>query len=348
MSYIFNYKYSVYYKKTNNKNKMEKDIILTFIRKNKKEMKSEDFNSFIKSDNYNNLDNKEARRIVFYIESFLKSTNNYTKFNILINDFQTIIKSINENEYLQKTHECYKTLLCNFLQNILSLIMNENVLCENTFVSELNIFVDLIEKIYYPNQDMKLDIIKYFISIKKNLEENKNKITKDNTDRFEQYLKIIKKYITENNAQKKEKENLNSINDNSNDSSNNNFNDINFSIINNNSLEKISISKDMHLNENKSNFEIDNKDLENEKIKYEINPSYINSSKVLEQNNINIINNKNKDINQKEKEMLKQNIFIQSDYNKVNPNINDSYNSNYCHENHTFNNIQKNIEDNNF
>lgn len=269
---------------------MEKEI-LDFIANNKEDMAKNDFDTFFESNEYNNIKDEDSKRTIFYMTIFLMSTKEYKEFGEIINEFIKIIEKIDENIYLQKTHECYEELICNFLNKIRQLLISDDIYGnkkENEFIKHLNHLVDELDKIIYP-QNLELNkIINYWKKIYDELLSNKDKIKKDNIKKFERYTKKLSNYIK--NLNDKEQKNI----------SQNNINNSEFKIIYNSSI----------YNNNINNFEINKNYQEDEKeeieqlkkkqeavekdIKNEIIPAYFNkeSNKNVLYGDKNEINNR--------------------------------------------------------
>ena len=268
---------------------MEKEI-LDFIANNKEDMAKNDFDTFFESNEYNNIKDEDSKRTIFYMTIFLMSTKEYKEFGEIINEFIKIIEKIDENIYLQKTHECYEELICNFLNKIRQLLISDDIYGnkkENEFIKHLNHLVDELDKIIYPPNLELNKIINYWKKIYDELLSNKDKIKKDNIKKFERYTKKLSNYIK--NLNDKEQKNI----------SQNNINNSEFKIIYNSSI----------YNNNINNFEINKNYQEDEKeeieqlkkkqeavekdIKNEIIPAYFNkeSNKNVLYGDKNEINN---------------------------------------------------------
>ena len=268
---------------------MEKEI-LDFIANNKEDMAKNDFDTFFESNEYNNIKDEDSKRTIFYMTIFLMSTKEYKEFGEIINEFIKIIEKIDENIYLQKTHECYEELICNFLNKIRQLLISDDIYGnkkENEFIKHLNHLVDELDKIIYPPNLELNKIINYWKKIYDELLSNKDKIKKDNIKKFERYTKKLNNYIK--NLNDKEQKNI----------SQNNINNSEFKIIYNSSI----------YNNNINNFEINKNYEEDEKeeieqlkkkqeavekdIKNEIIPAYFNkeSNKNVLYGDKNEINN---------------------------------------------------------
>ena len=182
---------------------MNKAITLEFIKKHRKIMKTNDLDSFLESDEYNDLKNEESKKNLFYLVTFINSAKNYQKLDLINKDLSLIIEYINSNEqYFKNIHESYKFTVCNYLEKALFLIKNNNVILSTEFISDLNNFVEIVSKIYYPNIEAKVDIIKALMKIEEQLEKNKFKIKREYTQRYERYIKELKLYIQKNNIDK--------------------------------------------------------------------------------------------------------------------------------------------------
>ena len=148
------------------------DEIISYISNKKNSLGDIDFDNFIESDEYNNMDDN-SKRDLFYMVTFIMSAKNYKKFNTIINDFVKIIEFIKDNEYLQNTHECYETLICNYLSKIRELLSKNDVIeNQKELIESLSIFKDEIINLYYPNNDIKPNIIKNLDKIVKQIELN--------------------------------------------------------------------------------------------------------------------------------------------------------------------------------
>lgn len=186
---------------------MENSIILNFIKNNKKELRTHNVDSFLYSAEFNKVENNEAKRILFYMNAFINSSKKKTDFHKLVKDFSLFIEAVNKNRYLHKTHECYKPVICNYFENLLSLFKHNYIKYSNEFVCDLSHFVEVIYKIYYPSVDIKLNIIKYLKRIEEVLYKNKMNINKDNIQRYERYLKELNIYIDKNSQNDRECQN---------------------------------------------------------------------------------------------------------------------------------------------
>ena len=258
---------------------MEKEI-LDYISNNKEDMTQNDFNNFFESDKYNNIKDEESKRTIFYMTSFLMSTKLYKEFGEIIKEFIKITGAINENKYLKKTHECYEELICNFLKKIRQLLAlddnyeNKN---ENEFIQNLNHLVDELDQIFYPPYLELNTIINDWKKIYKELNSNKDNISKNNIKKFERYTKKLKTYIE--SLEDKEKMKI----------SQNNINNSDFEIIYNSSIYNNSGLNNFEKNENYDEEEIKQLQKKQETIdkviSNEMIPTYFNI-----ENNKNAIN----------------------------------------------------------
>ena len=277
---------------------MEKSI-LDYIKDNKKDMGKDDFDTFFESDKYNDLDD-DSKRIIFYMTTFIMSVKDYKTFSNVIDDFIKITLTIKRNEYLKNTHECYEEIICNYLKKIKSLLDKGDLYekeSQNEFIKSLNNFVDELNDIYYPNNKMKSNTIKYWKKIENELDSLKEEISKENIKKFERYKKNLNKYI---NSLEIDENNYNQNNNNQslmkNIFLNNNI--INNDNINNNNNSKEILNDNQYkiINNNENNYN----SLYNSKIYYDsimvMNPSA--------SNNLNINNNqiKNMQIDEDEDE----------------------------------------------
>ena len=265
---------------------MEKEI-LDYISNNKEDMTQNDFNNFFESDKYNNIKDEESKRTIFYMTSFLMSTKLYKEFGEIIKEFIKITGAINENKYLQKTHECYEELICNFLKKIKQLLTSDDIYenkNENIFIKNLNELVDEIDNIFYPPNLELNTIINDWKKIYKELNSNKDNISKNNIKKFERYTKKLKTYIE--SLEDKEKMKI----------SQNNINNSDFEIIYNSSIYNNSGLNNFEKNENYDEEEIKQLQKKQETIdkviSNEMIPTYFNI-----ENNKNAINESKNRIN---------------------------------------------------
>jgi hypothetical protein len=208
------------------------------------------------------------------------STKSYKEFGEIIKEFIKITGAINENKYLQKTHECYEELICNFLKKIRQLLAlddnyeNKN---ENEFIQNLNHLVDELDHIFYPPYLELNAIINDWKKIYKELNSNKDNISKNNIKKFERYTKKLKTYIE--SLEDKEKMKI----------SQNNINNSDFEIIYNSSIYNNSGINNFEKNENYDEEEIKQLQKKQEAvdkvISNEMIPTYFNI-----ENNKNAIN----------------------------------------------------------
>ena len=269
---------------------MEKEI-LDFIANNKEDMAKNDFDTFFESNEYNNIKDEDSKRTIFYMTTFLMSIKEYKEFGEIINEFIKIIGAIKENIYLQKTHECYEELICNFLNKIRQLLISDDIYGnkkENEFIKHLNHLVDELYKIFYPPNLELNTIINYWKKIYDELLSNKDKIKKENIKKFERYSKKLNNYIK--NLKDKEQMNISQNNINNSD-----FKIIyNSSIYNNNNINNFEINKNYEEEDEKEEIEQLQKKQEavEKDIKNKIIPAYF-----IKENNKNVIYEDKKGIN---------------------------------------------------
>ena len=277
---------------------MEEEI-LNYIECNRDNMAKNDFDSFFESNEYNSIKDEDSKRIIFYMTTFLMSTKEYNDFEEIIQYFTKITGAINENDYLQKTHECYEELICNYLKKIRTLLTKDDIYDnqnENKFIQNLNHFVDELDNIFYP-PNLKLNaIINDWKNIYNELLFNKDKIKKD-IKRFERYTKHLSEHIKSLEGKKEMEINKNNIN-------NEDFNIIyNSSIYNNNSLNNFEINKNNDEEDEKEEIEQLKKKQEavDKVITNEMIPYYFsNDNQYLKEekyNNKNVINEDKNRIN---------------------------------------------------
>ena len=178
---------------------MEKAIVLKFIQQNKNQMRSDDLNSFLYSNEYNKLENAESKRILFYMKIILNSTKDYKTLGLINKELSLIIESIHRNANLRNIHECYEISICNYLEKILLLIKDNNYACDCDYISDVNNFVEIMSIIIYSDSISKIDIVKYLEKIMKQLQNNKNKIAYEFVQRYDRYLIKLNNIIESNN-----------------------------------------------------------------------------------------------------------------------------------------------------
>ena len=178
---------------------MEKAIVLKFIQQNKNQMRADDLNSFLNSNEYNKLENAESKRILFYMKIILNSTKDYKTLGLINKELSLIIESIHRNANLRNIHECYEISICNYLEKILLLIKDNNYVCDCDYISDVNNFVEIMSIIIYSDSISKIDIIKYLETIMKQLQNNKNKIAYEFVQRYDRYLIKLNNIIESNN-----------------------------------------------------------------------------------------------------------------------------------------------------
>ena len=171
--------------------------ILDYIKNNSKKLGQDDFDNFIESPEFNEMEDNSKREL-FYINAFIMSTNNYNNnFKKIISDFLKIISFIDYYDYMHIIHESYETIICNYLDKIENLSRKEAHENENEFIECLNMLVDDIEKIYFPENSnkMKLNIAKSLGYIKIQLDRIKEEISKENLSKLERYKNNLNQYI---------------------------------------------------------------------------------------------------------------------------------------------------------
>ena len=112
----------------------------------------------------NDLDD-ESKSDIFYMKSFYMSTKNYIKLEEAVEDFEVVIKCINDNNYLQNSHECFEILIINFLNSIDDLLKPYCKNNQEVFINYIHKFLQSLEDLHYPNKNCKDDIIKELINI---------------------------------------------------------------------------------------------------------------------------------------------------------------------------------------
>ena len=168
---------------------MDKNI-LDYIKNNSNKLGKVDFDNFIESPEFNEMED-DSKRELFYIHTFIMSINNYNNnFKEIISDFLKVISFIDYYDYMHIIHESYETIICNDLKNIEILSIKEEVYeNEIEFIESLNMLVDDIEKIYFPENSnkMKFNIAKRLGNIKIQLDRIKEEKRKENIIKLERY-----------------------------------------------------------------------------------------------------------------------------------------------------------------
>ena len=119
------------------------ESVLQFLKENENLMESnssDDFD-FFDSDEFYNLDN-DTKREVFYLKAFYMSTQEYSSLKDCVLDFKHITQYIKENDYLNNTHECYETMICNYLNSIDDLLNPCIKKDKEDFINNFHIFND--------------------------------------------------------------------------------------------------------------------------------------------------------------------------------------------------------------
>ena len=200
--------------------------VLDYIEENENQIETNDLDNLIESDNFNDLDD-ESKSDIFYMKSFYMSTKNYIKLEEAVEDFEVVIKCINDNNYLQNSHECFEILIINFLNSIDDLLKPYCKNNQEVFINYIHKFLQSLEDLHYPNKNCKDDIIKELINIHDTLISLKKRINEQNLEKFKRYSSDLETYI------KQEQDNNNNINiDNNNDdnikSNENSYDDLSF------------------------------------------------------------------------------------------------------------------------
>ena len=282
------------------------ESVLQILKEHENFIESKSFDEFFEDNVFNDLDD-DTKREVFYLKVFYMSTQKYSTLEECIEDFKKITSEIKDNDFLKNTHECYETMICNYLNVIDDLIkpsINDN---EEDFINCFHEFVDLLkdDNICYPNDTIKKNIIKELISLQGNIMRFNNKITDEYITKFNRYCDDLEKYISEKKNElndiniKSNSNEINSkeeINNQENKNENNIFEDEN-DIKQKNNL-KDSINIESLSNDNDSLINNIDEFIKNKKINEESNSDKIEySENNINNNNINISNNNNKNIN---------------------------------------------------
>ena len=156
--------------------------VYKFLDENKDMMEKEgeeELEEFFESDEFYDLD-ENSKREIFYMKSFYKSTKEYEKLENCIKDFMFLIKYIYDNDYLHNVHECYETIVKNYLNQIddrLRPCFKEN---QDNFINSIYEFVENLDYIYLPNDQCKNSIIKELKNLQEEILNYKKKIKEEN------------------------------------------------------------------------------------------------------------------------------------------------------------------------
>ena len=292
------------------------DDVIQCLKENDNILEENDFEKFINSDEFNDLE-EGPRNEIFYMKAFDMSSKEYEKDKLkeCINDFNMIIKTIKEfkeNDDHYKIHECYEAIIKNYLNTFDDLFKPCFKEDQNGFTFAIHNLVDGLDNIIFPNNNFKNEIINELKNILGILKKLFKSINHENKLRFERYCNDFENFINEkeknniddennnneldfNEYNKEERikkednyiENINNKNENEFKENINLKNSINCLIFsendenyNNNMNNNIDNSHDININNDSKNI-INNEDFNN----------------FNEYNNINIKNNLNNDIN---------------------------------------------------
>ena len=288
--------------------------VLQFFKENEKLMESNSFDDFFESDEFNDLED-ETKRDIFYVKTFDMSTQAYSVLDDCIEDFMKITSYIIENDYLQNAHECYETILKNYLDIIDDLLkpcFNDGD-GEEEFINNFHTFVDYLKEkdIFYPNNEIKKNIINKLKDVQYSIDRYKSKIKDENEKKFKRYSDNLQEYITKhetsdeivNSINNSIKASINKIDDNKEikigKSKNeiNNIIDDNFELKGENNL-KNSINAESSLNNDSLINKIDDFINQNKIIEEESSNKKVYTNNSIDDNNIsNISNSINNDNN---------------------------------------------------
>ena len=283
------------------------ESVLQFLKEHENLIESDEFDDFFEDIAFNDLDD-DTKREVFYLKVFYMSTQKYSTLEECIEDFKKITSEIKDNDFLKNTHECYETMICNYLNIIDDFIkpsINDN---EEDFINCFHEFVDLLkdDNICYPNDTIKKNIIKELISLQGNIMRFNNKITDEYITKFNRYCDDLEKYISEKKNELNDiniKSNSNEINSKEEINNQENKNENNIIEDENDIKQKNNLKDSINIeslsNDNDSLINNIDEFIKNKKINEESNSDKIEySDNIINNNNIiNISNNNNKNIN---------------------------------------------------
>ena len=283
--------------------------------KNNNIMNPINFNSFVESNEFNDLD-EDSKKDIFYMVAFSMSTKDYSLLDDVINDFVLIITFINENEYLHDTQELYEFIVNNYLNNIDDLLKPCFKKNQEIFINNLHKFTESLKQLYFANEKCKKSIIKELENLSESLYALSKKIEDKYQLKFKRYLNDLKSNISEqdndedDNKNKPIEQNMNLL---KNISNNKNLN-----------LPKNNINNKHFLGYNNIDINIENKNIISDNIN--LSKKYFNNNEYKKVSINNDLNNENY-----------KDIFILNNIN----NIIDNDNNNNHDNNQSINNSQE-------
>ena len=293
-----------------------------FIKGNKNLIKINDLNQLVEDDNFNDLDD-ESKNQIFFMAALNLSTKDYKALTLkeTIEDFEMIIEFINNNDYLHDEHECFESLIKEYLNNIDDLLKPSFKSNQEDFIKLLHKLIENIEKINFTNDNCKKGVINELKNLQDSLSFFDKKVGEKYKDKFrrhcndlDKYIKeqekdnnnVINKFINENEGkeikQKEENyfENFDINNENILIQKNKNKNDINdndFLIDNNNDINKVNNKPEKIINDKiMMNFR-GNEYFDNSKKNEIIEINKISDNNYFNEKNINDLNEIKNDIN---------------------------------------------------
>ena len=292
--------------------------------KNNNIMNPINFNSFVESNEFNDLD-EDSKKDIFYMVAFSMSTKDYSLLDDVINDFVLIITFINENEYLHDTQELYEFIVNNYLNNIDDLLKPCFKKNQEIFINNLHKFTESLKQLYFANEKCKKSIIKELENLSESLYALSKKIEDKYQLKFKRYLNDLKSNISEqdndedDNKNKPIEQNMNLLKNISNNKNLNlpknninnkhflGYNNIDINIenkniisdninlskkyFNNNEYKKVSINNDLNNENYKDIFTLNNI---NNIIDNDNNNNHDNNQSINNSQEYNIINNKSR------------------------------------------------------
>ena len=182
------------------------DDVIQFLKENDNILEENDFEKFINSDEFNDLE-EGPRNEIFYMKAFEMSSKEYEKDKLkeCINDFNMIIKTIKEfkeNDDHYKIHECYEAIIKNYLNTFDDLFKPCFKEDQNGFTFAIHNLVDGLDNIIFPNNKFKNEIINELKNILGILKKLFKSINQENKLRFERYCNDFENFINEKEKNK--------------------------------------------------------------------------------------------------------------------------------------------------
>ena len=166
--------------------------VLQFIEEKKNLIESNDLNQLIEDDDFNDLDDISKNEI-FYMATFFYSTKKYKELKEVTNDFEMIVDLINNNEYLHNQHECFETLMSNYLNSMDDLLKPCFKKNQEDFIQCFHQFIDNLQRLNFSNDNCRKGVIKELKNIQDSLSSFVKKIDNEYKEKFERYFYLKNK-----------------------------------------------------------------------------------------------------------------------------------------------------------